>query len=113
MDKRKINFELACGVVEQLHRHDLKGPNPIQDDMVVDPISGSLLLYYDTWNEETRTYGCYLHLKVAEDGKVWVKHDGTDIVVIDLLEAAGIPSKEIVVGWHHPAVRKMTEFAEG
>lgn len=40
------------------------------------------------------------------DGKVWVQHDGMEDGVTDDLVAAGIPKKEIVWGFHEPAVRK-------
>ena len=113
MDKRALNREKAKSVVDRLHARHIQVPDPYQRDKIIDPESGNMLLYYDSWSKDHRTYGCYLHLKVAEDGKVWVQNDGTDIPVIDELEAAGIPVTDMVVGWHHPAARKYTEFAEG
>ncbi|MEM8582772.1 MAG: element excision factor XisI family protein [Bacteroidota bacterium] len=113
MDKRQVNFEKAKAVVQELYNRDILAPDPFRTDMVVDPTNGNMLLYYEGWNNGKRTYGCYLHLRVAEDGKVWVQYDGTDTVVIDQLIGAGIMEKEIVVGWHPPSARKHTEFAEG
>jgi hypothetical protein len=41
------------------------------------------------WIWGRRVYGCLLHFAVC-DGKVWVKHNGTEIEVADELEKRGI-----------------------
>ena len=50
----------------------------------------------------------YLCIK---NGKVWVEEDVTNLCVVDDLLSAGIPKNNIVLGFHHPSKRALTEFA--
>jgi hypothetical protein len=50
----------------------------------------------------------YISIK---NGKVWVEADVTNLGVVDDLLAAGIPQKDIVLGFHPPSKRALTEFA--
>lgn len=45
------------------------------------------------------------------NGKVWVEADNTDYVFVDRLLEAGVPKDDIVLAFHHPEMRKYTEFA--
>ena len=113
MDKYQLNFQKAAALVEKLYQRRIKVPQPHEIDKIIDPATGNMLLYHDSWGEEHRTYGCYLHFKVKNDGKVWVKNEGTDYPVVDELLEIGIDPKDIVIAWHHPSARQYTEFAEG
>ncbi|MFZ1026640.1 MAG: element excision factor XisI family protein [Limnoraphis robusta] len=46
-----------------------------------------------------------------KDGKVWVEEDSTNLCVVDDLLSEGIPQNQIVLGFHHPSKRGLTEFA--
>ncbi|MHC5722062.1 MAG: element excision factor XisI family protein [Nostoc sp.] len=46
-----------------------------------------------------------------KNGKVWVEEDATNLCVVDDLLSAGIPQADIVLGFHHPSKRGLTEFA--
>jgi hypothetical protein len=64
------------------------------------------------WEEEgmRRVYGCIIHVDI-KDGKIWIQRDGTEIGVANELLEAGVPSSDIVLGFHAPYKRKYTEFA--
>lgn len=79
--------------------------------LIEDEEKGHYLLYNDGWQGERRIYGCYLHIEVKADGKVWLQHDGTDLIIGERLLAAGIPKEHIVLGFHAPIVREDTGFA--
>ncbi|MCB9298392.1 MAG: XisI protein [Lewinellaceae bacterium] len=66
-------------------------------------------LLFSNGGEGERVYGCYLHIDVANDGKVWVQHDGTDVAIAEKLLEKGIPKIDIVLGFHAPFVRVDTE----
>ena len=51
-----------------------------------------------------------MYLRIKE-GKIWVEEDWTDLCVVDDLLAAGISKGDIVLGFHHPSKRPLTEFA--
>lgn len=46
-----------------------------------------------------------------KNSKVWVEADATNLCVVDDLLSAGIPQSDIVLGFHHPSKRGLTEFA--
>lgn len=37
------------------------------------------LLFNNTWKDGRRHYGCFLHIDLSADGKIWIQHDGTDL----------------------------------
>ena len=53
----------------------------------------------------------YLHIDVANDGKVWLQHDGTDILVAEKLLESGVAKSDLVLGFHEPLMRADTGFA--
>jgi hypothetical protein len=46
-----------------------------------------------------------------DDGKVWLQHDGTDLVIAEKLLAAGVEKMDIVLGFHAPFEGADTGFA--
>lgn len=62
------------------------------------------------WQNERRVYGCVLHLDLKHD-KVWIQHNTTDVEIAEELMAQGVPKEDIVIGFHLPYKRRLTEFA--
>ena len=62
---------------------------------------------------EVRTKGSTIahDIEVKYNGKVYLRHDGTDLVLADKLLEKGIPASEIVLAFHAPYKRPWTEFA--
>jgi hypothetical protein len=77
----------------------------IETQLITDDEHGHYLLYFNGWRDDYRTYGCFLHLDVKPDGKVWLQYDGTDLVVAEMLLEKGIPKEDIVLGFHAPFKR--------
>lgn len=64
------------------------------------------------WDGARRVHGCVINLDIR-NGKVWIQHDGTSQPVVDELLEAGVPRKDIVLGFHPEEVRGYTEFSRG
>ena len=64
------------------------------------------------WSEQRRVYGCIIHVDI-KDGKIWIQRDGTEVGVADELVSAGVPKKDIVLGFQAPYKRQFTEYAAG
>jgi XisI protein len=62
------------------------------------------------WNGDDSAYGVVMHLDII-DAKIWIQCDNTDAVVAHDLERAGVPKKDIVLGFQPPEVRPLTEYA--
>jgi XisI protein len=78
--------------------------------MVADDISKHYLLYHNTWRNNSRTYGCVLHVRIKNE-KVYVEYDGTDVGFADVFVEEGIPKENIVLAFHAPAKRQHTGYA--
>ena len=82
------------------------------NDFVCDEEGDHYLILSMGWetNPKRRIHGCLIHLDII-DGKVWVQRDGTEDGVAGELEEAGIPKSDIVLGFHPPHGRPLTEYA--
>lgn len=80
---------------------------------VIDEPGGHYLLFNNTWKDGRRYYGCFLHIDVYPDGKIWIQHDGTDQNVAEQLMEAGILKEEIVLGFQPPSFREVLGFGVG
>lgn len=87
--------------------------NPkIRRQMVADDERGHYLMYHIGWMDEyKRQYGCFLHLEVDDEGKVWIQHDGTDDPIALRLVKGGIAKEDVVFGFHAPYKRAYSGFA--
>ena len=78
--------------------------------MILDAAEGHYQLLKVGWKHRRRIHGTLIHIDI-HDGKVWVEHDGTDLEIVQQLLDAGIPEREMVLGFHPPDQRKYTPFA--
>ena len=59
-----------------------------------------------------RTFiGCFLHLEVRQNGRIWIRHDGTDLIIAEKRLNIGVPQQDIILGFCAPIVRPDTGFA--
>jgi XisI protein len=78
---------------------------------IMDDQGGHYLLFNNAWRDGKRYYGCFLHIDLHQDGKVWLQHDGTDQRIAELLISAGIRREDIVLAFQPPSARPLTGFA--
>ena len=64
------------------------------------------------WNGDRRVHGSIIHIDIR-NGKVWIEHNGTDARLGEEMNAAGIPSTDIVLGFQPVDVRPLTSFGVG
>jgi hypothetical protein len=48
-----------------------------------------------------------------QNGKVWIRHNGTEGGIADELVGRGVPKHDIVLGFHSPFKRQFTDVAVG
>jgi len=51
---------------------------------------------------------CSIHLDLI-DGKIWIQHNSTEIQIDQELISAGIPPKNIILGFRSPTIRSLLE----
>ncbi|MGF1478848.1 MAG: element excision factor XisI family protein [Cyanophyceae cyanobacterium] len=63
------------------------------------------LVRHNGWRGDYRIYGCAMQLDFI-DGKVWIQHNSTEIVIDRELIAYGVSPQDIVLGFRSPTVRE-------
>ncbi|NEQ99504.1 MAG: XisI protein [Cyanothece sp. SIO2G6] len=82
----------------------------VEAQAVLDTERDHYLLLHTGWRGNRRTHGCSIHIDI-KDGKIWVQHDGTETGIVNQLLEVGVPTDDIVLGFHSPNMRQYTEFA--
>lgn len=89
---------------------------PSYGDVEVEPIFDIEHDHYQIislgWNNQKRIYGPIMHLDIKND-KIWIQENTTEIdIALELIEM-GVPSQDIVIGFHTPKMRQLSGFAAG
>jgi hypothetical protein len=50
------------------------------------------------------------HFEIT-NGKIWAQADNTNLELVREVEEAGVPKHDIVLGFKHPDVRPLTDYA--
>ncbi len=82
----------------------------IRTEAICDTDNDHYELNHVGWDGPHRIHGSVIHIDIIA-GKIWVEHDGTDAVIVDDLEEAGVPKEHIVLGFKPPRVRQYTGYA--
>jgi hypothetical protein len=64
------------------------------------------------WNNQKRIYGCMMHLDIKGD-KIWIQQNTTEVDLASELIDMGVPKHDIVIGFHTPKMRQLTDFGVG
>jgi hypothetical protein len=110
MDKIAKYNKIACDLVEQVAEWSPASKN-IETMQAIDKQHGQYLLLSDGWLDDTRIYGPLIHIEVKQDGKVWLRHDGTDLEIGQQLLDAGVAISDLVPAFHDPITRQYAGYA--
>jgi hypothetical protein len=102
--KKQIIREL----IDRLAKVDATEPTDATIKVADEP-GGHYLLFNNTWKDGRRYYGCFLHIDVTPDGKIWIQHNSTEIQIDQELICAGISPKNIILGFRSPEIRALLE----
>ena len=82
----------------------------VQECVSFDPLRDHYLWFHVGWEGKQRNFGVSVYLRI-EQGKIWIEEDWTKRGIANDLLKAGVPLEDIVLGFHHPDKRPLTEFA--
>lgn len=102
---RQIVQEVLTRYVDVQYVH-----SEIENETIFDPQNDRYLVMSIGWQKAKRIHGCLIHIDII-NSKVWIQRDGTEHGIAYDLMAAGIPQTDIVLAFHPPEVRPLTEFA--
>ena len=111
MDKLTHYKSVVKNIVADILSLQDEGSSTMRIQNISDDTNGQYLLYNNTWQKERRQYGCFLHLEVSQNGRIWIHHDGTDLIIAQKLLDKNVPHEDIVLGFRAPIVRPDTGFA--
>lgn len=78
--------------------------------LIFDTERDRYLVMHNGWRGEYRIYGCAMQLDLIE-GKVWIQHNSTEILIERELIELGIAPQDIVLGLRSPSVRERLAIA--
>lgn len=61
------------------------------------------------WNNQRRIYGCMMHLDI-KNGKIWIQQNTTEVDIATELVKMGVPKHDIIISFHTPKMRQLTDF---
>jgi hypothetical protein len=77
---------------------------------ILDDAHDHYLLLRAGWEHKKRIRTIIIYLRL-HNGKIWVEEDWTEEGITSRLLEAGVPKEDIVLGFHAPEMRPLTEFA--
>jgi hypothetical protein len=92
------------------YAESIANDSEIEVELVFDTENDHYLLFDIGWQKSRRVHDCIFHLDI-KDGKIWLQENNTDLEVDEELQEMGIMKDEIVVGFHHPSMRKYSDYA--
>ena len=81
----------------------------IEPEAIIDTERDRYELMHVGWDEQRRVHGSVIHIDII-DGKIWIQYDGTNISIAEELVELGVPSQDIILGFHPSYVRQYTDF---
>lgn len=110
MDNAAKHKAIARNIVEEVSQF-FPNKNNLEVLPIIDEVNGHFMLYTDGWQKDSRDYGSVFHIQVKTDGKIYIRHDGTDLEIANLFIEKGVPHSEIVLAFRAPYRRSWGEFA--
>ncbi len=110
MDKVKKYKQIAQKVLDDVLEM-MKNIDNTEVFEVNEVEKGHFLLMTDGWDGIERSYGPLIHIEVKSTGKVWLRQDGTDLEIGQILLDKGVATDDIVLAFYSPNMRKYTDYA--
>jgi len=80
------------------------------DRLAFDETRDEYIWFRFGWDDKKLIQHIVMYLRIKNE-KIWVEEDTTNLCVVDDLLLAEVPQSDIVLGFHHPSKRALTEFA--
>lgn len=113
MDKlahyREVIEEALQRIVELTESAHTKTPS-LRDKAVLDRKVDSYLIVREGWDGPHHVSRIVVNLEILND-KIWIQEDWLEHGIAHLLEEAGVPKNEIVLGFQSPEIRSLTDYA--
>ncbi len=84
----------------------------VKAELIFDSEHDHYQLTYVGWQGDKRVFGPVMHFDI-QDGKIWIQYNGTEDSIAERLVEMGVPTSDIVLGFHSSFKRQFTRYAVG
>ncbi len=95
-----------------LEQFAAEGGKTLERELLSDFPRDRYAVFLIGWQGHRRVHTCLVHIDLVDD-KVWIQEDSTEEGIAHRLIAAGIPKSNIVLAFHTPFERELTDLAAG
>ena len=99
MDRINEYCQIVRDFLEDFIKYDVKA------QLIFDTDRDRYLVMHNEWRNESRIYGCAMQLDII-DGQIWIQQNSTEIYIDRELIQRGVASKDIILGFRSPSIRK-------
>jgi hypothetical protein len=79
--------------------------------LVIDNKNHHLQVIRNGWDDDRLIHHFIFHFEIKSDGKIWIWVNKTDMDLGQELRLKGIPNSDIVLGFHPPYLRDLSDYA--
>ncbi|MBD2245891.1 XisI protein [Nostoc sp. FACHB-888] len=109
MDKIKHYRQLIKQILTE-HAQNINNTDTVNSQLIIDSENDHYQLAYVGWQGDKRVFGPVMHFDI-QNGKIWIQYNGTEESVAERLVELGVPTSDIVIGFHSPFKRQFTSYA--
>jgi hypothetical protein len=110
MDKLNQHRTLIKKILTNYAQTANKSPDGVETQLVFDEERNHYMAFRTGWWGKKRIHSAVIYVRL-HNGKIWIEEDWTeDGIATELLEA-GVAKEEIILAFHHPTMRRYSEFA--
>ena len=111
MDKLEQYREFVQNILTE-HAQIATTTDTVKAELIFDRENDHYQLAYVGWQGDKRVFGSVMHFDI-QDGKIWIQYNGTEDSVAQRLVEMGVPTSDIVIGFHSSFKRQFTRYAIG
>ncbi|AFY34460.1 XisI protein [Calothrix sp. PCC 7507] len=111
MDKLTYYQNLIKQILTEYERISSQVPDPDIDELLMFDDQRSQYLWFNIgWKNDKRVNAISVYVRIKNE-KIYIEEDWTEEGIATELLRKGVPKEDIVLAFHSPETRKLTEFA--
>jgi hypothetical protein len=111
MDKPEYHSQSIKKILKEYHDWVSGSSNLDQEScLIFDDIHRQYMWLLIGWEGKKKIRNIQVHIRLEND-KIWIEEDWTEEGIANELLREGVSKEDIVLAFHDPETRKLTEFA--
>ncbi|MDB9456036.1 XisI protein [Dolichospermum circinale] len=111
MDKVNNYQNIIKQILTEYERISAQVPDPDIDEVLMFDDQRSQYLWFNIgWKNHKRVKAISVYVRIKNE-KIYIEEDWTEEGIATELLREGVPKEDIVLAFHDPETRKLTEFA--